>query len=152
MKIGDVRQCNGRYMPDGTIQHVNIGIMSLTGQHQSLILENGATVFGLAGRSFLDSQEVICPPDLFPEAPNGTKPNPNPPGTHKIGSKVSFGKAYLLDQKYGSPRELDPSGDFINNFGNSIVTGRDTLVIGGVRKQGYSHRKDLLSKEYWSPS
>lgn len=151
MKIGDARQCNGRYMPDGTIQHVNIGVMSLTGQNQTLILDNGSTVHGLGGRSFLDSQEVICPAELLPAAPNGTKPNPNPPGTHQIGQKVTFVKAFLLDEKYGSPRELDPSGKVIDNFGASIVCGRDSLVIAGIKTPGYSHRKDLLSREYWSP-
>lgn len=151
MKIGDVRQCNGRYMPDGTIQHINIGIMSLTGQNQALILDNGATVHGLSATSFIDGQEVVCPADLLPPAPNGTKPNPTPPGAHKIGQKISFAKAYLLDQKYGSPRNFDPSGQVINNFGTSIITGRQYIDVGGVRTQGYCHRKSLLEREYWSP-
>lgn len=151
MKIGDARQCNGRYMPDGTIQHVNIGIMSLTGQNQALILDNGSTVHGLSGTSFLDGQEIVCPPDLLPAAPNGTKPNPTPAGAHKIGQKVTFTKSYLLDQKYGSPRELDPSGQVINKSITAIVTGRQYIIVGGVRVQGYCHRIGLLEREYWSP-
>ncbi len=152
MQIGDARQCNGRYMPDGTIQHGNIGIMSLTGQNQTLLLNDGSTVHGLAGRSFLDSQEVVCPADLLPAAPHGTKPNPTPAGAHHIGQKVTFTKAYLLDEKYNSgPRGLDLSNITVANFGTSVVTGRDSVVIGGVLTHGYTHRKSLLEREYWSP-
>ncbi len=151
MKIGDPRQCDGRYMPDGSIQHVNIGVMSLTGQAQKLLLNDGSTVQGLSARSFLDSQEIVCPPDLLPPSPAGVKPNPTPPGAHAIGAKVSFTKAYMLDQKYGAPRELDPSGLTLANAGQRIVTGRDFVTLKGVRTQGYCHRKDLLSPEFWSP-
>jgi len=152
MKIGDPRQINGRYMPDGTIQHVNIGIGSLTGQAQSLTLDDGTTVQGLAVRSFLDSQEIVCPTDLCPAAPAGTKPNPNPIGANfHIGSKTTFGKAYLLDTKYGSPRGLDSSGKTVNNFGPAIVTGRDFVEIGAVRTQVWCFRQDLLKLEWCSP-
>lgn len=151
MKIGDVRQCNGKYKPDGSIEHVNIGVMSLTGQAQTLILDNGSPVHGLSVRSFLDSQEIVCPPDLCPAAPKGTKPNPTPPGAMKIGQKSKFGKAYLLDQKYGSPRELDPSGMTNPNFGAGIVTGRDKVAIAGVITQVWCFRQDLLKREWCSP-
>src|SRR5689334_18693917 len=144
MKIGDARQIDGRYMPDGTIQHVNIGIGSLTGQGQALTLDDGTTVQGLAVRSFLDSQEIVCPPELCPAAPAGTKPNPNPIGAKfHIGSKATFGKAYLLDNKYGSPRQLDPIATSVANFGPAIVTGRDFVEIDGVRTQVWCFRQQI---------
>ncbi len=152
MRIGDPRQCNGRYMSDGSLQEVDIGVVSLTGQAQKLFLNDGSIVHGLSFRSFLDSQEAIAPADLLPPSPAGVKPNPTPPGAHAIGAKVSFGKAYMLDTKYGTPRELDPSGLTLANAGQRIVTGRDFVTLKGARVQGYCHRKDLLSPEFWSPS
>ncbi len=113
MKIGTVVQINGRYLPDGTIQKLNLG----------------------------------CPPDLVVDAPNGTKANPTPPGAFAIGSKHTFGKSFLLDDRYGSPRQLNSSGVVNPNFGPGLVCGRDK--INGV--EGYSYRDNLTHREWWSP-
>ncbi len=148
MRIGTVVQINGRYLPDGTIQKLNLGIGSLTGQAQTLVCDDGTTRQGPSVRQFLDSAEIVCPPDLVVDAPNGTKANPTPPGVFAIGSKHTFGKSFLLDDRYGSPRQLNSSGVVNPNFGPGLVCGRDK--INGV--EGYSYRDNLTHREWWSPS
>ncbi len=152
MKIGDPKIVNGRYMPDGSVQHAVLGIASLTGQEQHLLCDDGSTRQGLAIASFLDSQEVVCPAELVVDPPHGTKPNPNPLGAkHKIGDRATFGKAWLLDHRYGSPRGLNLSGEKTDNFGEGIVTGRDYVIVAGVRSRGWKFRRDLTSQEWWAP-
>ncbi len=153
MKIGDVKQINGRLMPDGSTQNVNLGIGQLTGQAQTLVCDDGTTRQGLSVRQFLDSQEVVCPAGLVVDPPNGTKPNPNPVGAkYKIGQQGTFGKSYLLDSKFGSPRELDPSLLINPHFGTGIVCGRDKIAINGVLTAGYSFRDNLLHREWFCPA
>ncbi len=153
MKIGDVKQINGRCMPNGSIQNVNLGIGQLTGQAQTLLCDDDSTRQGFAVRQFLDSQEIVCPVRLVIDPPKGTKPNPNPAGAkYKIGQKVTFAKAYLLDERYGTaPRGLDPSGMVNPHFGPGIVCGRDKVLLNGVETEGYSFRDSLLHREWWAP-
>ncbi len=157
MKIGDLRDVWGKFMPDGSVQTtadgqpIHLGIAQITGQAQKFLCDDGTTRQGLSLRFFLDSAEFVAPQTALKDAPPGTKAPPTPPGAHAIGAKVSFTKSYMLDTKYGSPRELDPSGLTIANAGQRIVTGRDFVMLKGVRTQGYCHRKDLLSPEFWSP-
>lgn len=145
-------------MPDGTVQktldggEIHLGIVQIVGQGQVFLCADGTTRQGLALKFFLDSAEFVCPPELAKDAPPGTKAPPNPIGAaHHIGSKVNFGKSYLLDQKFGSPRELDPSNKTVANFGPAIVTGRDFVEIDGVRTRVWCFRQDLLKREWASP-
>jgi hypothetical protein len=157
MRIGDLRDAWGKFMPNGSVQTtadgqpIHLGIAQITGQAQTFLCDDGTTRQGLSMRFFLDSAEFVCPADLAKDAPAGTKAPPTPPGAMKIGQKSTFAKAYLLDQKYGSPRELDPSGKTVANFGSAIVTGRDKVVIAGVITQVWCFRQDLLKLEWCSP-
>lgn len=152
MRIGDVRQINGRYLPDGTVQQVNIGIGQIAGQAQTLVCDDGTTRQGLAMVQFLQGTEFVAPPNLIVDAPPGTKPNPTPPGSrYKIGSKATFGRAYLLDQHYGSPRELSPTGETVAQFGAAIVTGSAIVTFNGVPTDGWKFRQNILAREWWAP-
>ncbi len=159
MKIGDLRDAWGKYMPDGSVQTtadgqpIHLGIAQITGQAQTFLCDDGTTRQGwLSMRFFLDSAEFVVPPGLARDVPPGTKAPPTPPGAFAIGSKHTFGKSYLLDSKFGSPRQLDPSGLVNPHFGPGIVCGRDKIMLNGVEVTGYSIRDNLLHREWFCPN
>ncbi len=146
-------------MPDGSTQTtadgqpIHLGIAQITGQAQTFLCDDGTTRQGLSMRFFLDSAEFVVPPGLARDVPPGTKAPPNPVGAkYKIGQQGTFGKSYLLDSKFGSPRELDPSLLVNPHFGTGIVCGRDKIAINGVLTAGYSFRDNLLHREWFCPA